>query len=63
MAVTFGTGPGGQLLCAFIEGLTEAVEATFTPELIGEEQYLDEEISTYLLSRVNHSMDLKNLFW
>ena len=50
MAVTFDTGPGGQLLCAFIEGLMEAVEATFTPELLGEEQYLDEEISTYLLA-------------
>ena len=50
VAVTFSTGPGGELLCAFIEGLEEAIEATFTPELLGEEQYLDEEIST-LLSR------------
>lgn len=48
MAVTFSTGPGGELLCAFIEGLEELVEATFTPELLGEEQYLDEEISTLL---------------
>ena len=48
MAVTFSTGPGGELLCAFIEGLEEAVEAIFTPELLGEEQYLDEEISTSL---------------
>ena len=48
MAVTFGTGPGGQLLCAFIEGLMEAVEATFTPELLGEEQFLDDEIGMRL---------------
>ena len=48
MAVTFGTGPGGQLLCAFIEGLIEAVETTFTPELLPEEQYLDDEIGMCL---------------
>ena len=48
MAVTFGTGPGGQLLCAFIEGLIEAVETTFTPELLPEEQYLDDEIGKCL---------------
>ena len=47
MAVTFDTGPGGQLLCAFIEALMEAVETTFTPELLPEEQYLDDEISMY----------------
>ena len=54
MAVTFSTGPGGDLLCAFIQGLEEVVEATFTPELLGEEQYLDEEIST-LLTRFSWS--------
>ena len=48
MAVTFGTGPGGQLICAFIEALMEAVEATFTPEILPEEQYLDNEIGMWL---------------
>lgn len=44
VAVTFKTGPGGSLLCAFIDGLMEAVEATFTPELLPEEQDLDASI-------------------
>ena len=47
MAVTFGTGPGGQLFCAFIEGLEELLETEFTPELLGLEQGFDQEISTY----------------
>lgn len=45
--VTFGTGPGGQLICAFIEGLMELLETTLTPELLGIEQDIDEEISMY----------------
>ena len=41
--ITFGAGPGGELLCAFIEALTELVETAFTPELLGPEQAADEE--------------------
>ena len=41
--ITFGAGPGGELLCAFIEALTELVETVFTPELLGPEQAADEE--------------------
>ena len=41
--ITFGAGPGGELLCAFIEGLMELVETTFTPELLGPEQVADDE--------------------
>ena len=41
--ITFGPGPGGDLLCAFIEGLLELAETTFTPELLGPEQELDED--------------------
>ena len=33
--------------CEFIEGLMEFVEATFTPELLPEEQVTDNEISKF----------------
>ena len=41
--ITFGPGPGGELLCAFIDELLELVEATFTPELLGPEEIVDNE--------------------
>ena len=45
--IRFGTGPGGSLLCAFIEGLVELVEAAFTPKLLRPEQSLDESVSKF----------------
>lgn len=53
--MTFSTGPEGDLFCEFIAGLEEAVESIFTPELLAEEQLLDEQISTCLRSWVNGS--------
>lgn len=41
--ITFGTGPGGAILCDFIKDLLEFMEIAFTPELLGPEQEADEE--------------------
>ena len=41
--------PNMEFICGFIEALTEAVEATFTPELFGEEQLADKELGTAFL--------------
>ena len=46
--INFKTGPGGALICDFIEEFMEFVEATFTPELLPEEQVADNEISKTL---------------
>ena len=43
--ISFKTGPGGALICDFIKGFMEFVEAAFTPELLPEEQVADNEIS------------------
>lgn len=64
VAVSFKTGPGGELLCAFIDGLVEAVEATFTPELLGAEQYVDQEISellTFYLARMGKNSNIESV--
>lgn len=41
-----GRSPDMEFVCGFIEALTEAVEAAFTPELFGEEQFADRELGT-----------------
>ena len=41
--ITFGVGPGGHLVCEFVEALAELVETAFTPELLGPEQLADQE--------------------
>lgn len=43
--ITFGTGPGGDIACAFIKDLLEFLEIAFTPELLGPEQEADEEFA------------------
>lgn len=45
VTVTFSTGAEGNLFCEFIEDLEEAIEATFTPELLAEEEFIDQEIN------------------
>ncbi|KAI4232434.1 MAG: hypothetical protein LQ352_008330 [Teloschistes flavicans] len=45
--INFKTGPGGALICDFIKGFMEFVEATFTPELLPEEQVADNEIGKF----------------
>ena len=42
--INFKAGPGGALICDFIKAFSEFVEATFTPELLPEEQAADNEI-------------------
>lgn len=47
MEITFQTGPEGDLICDFIKGFIEFVEAVYTPELLPEEQIADEEIGMF----------------
>ena len=42
--INFQTDENAKLICAFVEALTEAVQAIATPELLGAEQIGDEEL-------------------